>query len=70
MFHAKWYTIGLAAAQAIQTLGQTFETLPLGVNVYILTIGGALRLKSGVALGGALLAVDAGDSPPVRDSGV
>ena len=34
------------------------------------TIGGALRLKSGVALGGALLTVDAGDRPPVRDNGV
>lgn len=35
-----------------------------------LTIGGALRLKRGVALGGALLTVDAGDRPPVRESGV
>ena len=34
------------------------------------TIAGALRLKRGVALGGALLTVDAGERPPVRDSGV
>lgn len=36
----------------------------------MLTIGGPLRLKRGVALGGALLTVDAGDRPPVRDNGV
>ena len=31
---------------------------------------GAFRLKRGVAEGGALLTVEAGDRPPVRDRGV
>ena len=77
----KYYRKDSVMSRSVETLissNDKHKTVPFvkGCKVktilsnYAYTIGGPLRLNRGVALGGALLTVEAGDKPPVRDSGV